>query len=73
VAKTVFTRNWWRYDRDQATGRRVKVPDCSAHKTIIAIVPSVDEARKMCEQWNKANKPGPLGRKAEFTSNFSTS
>jgi hypothetical protein len=59
---TVFVRNWWK------KGPRGREPNPGARKTTIAKnVRTEEEARRMCEEYNRTHKPGPLSRKAEFT------
>jgi len=65
----VFVRNWYKY-RQIAKGKREIVPNPTARKIEIAIVYSESEARERCRQYNEANDPGPLSRKAEYTSNY---
>ena len=57
----VFVRDWWRYEN----GR--KVPNPGARKTTLARVDTYEEARELCEEYNRMHEPGPLSRKAEFT------
>jgi hypothetical protein len=65
----VFVRNWYKYET-VAKGKRVIVPNPTARKTVIATVHSESEARDRCRKYNEANAPGPLSRKAEYTSNY---
>lgn len=65
----VFVRNWYKY-KTISKGKREIVPDPAAKKKTIATVHTEAEARKRCEDYNKANNPGPLSRKAEYTSNY---
>ena len=65
-------RNWWRweYTTPQAYGAapvKHKVPDPGARKTTIATRCTYEEALRICEEYAKTHKPGPLSRKAEFT------
>lgn len=59
---TVFVRNFWRIEN----GR--KVPDSTARRTVIARGCTEEEARQIAKNYNANNAPGPLSRKAEFTS-----
>lgn len=68
---TCFTRNWWRWE--YKNGKKEKVPDGGARRTVQAVFTGTDaleKARAYCEQWNNSHNPGPLSRKCEFTSNF---
>jgi hypothetical protein len=65
----VFVRNWYKYER-VSKGKREIVPNPTARKTVIATVYSEAEARDRCRKFNEANDPGPLSRKAEYTSNY---
>lgn len=62
----VFVRNWWKWETN-SLGMKKKVPNPTARKTTLCHVNTVEEARKICEEWNRNNNPGPLSRKAEFT------
>jgi hypothetical protein len=70
----VFVRNWWRkvyVQNSQYYGLSKKasytlVPDPGARKTTIARRCTYDEAVRICEEYAKKHKPGPLSRKAEF-------
>jgi hypothetical protein len=42
------------------------VPDPGARKTTIARGCTYCEAYRICEEYSKTHKPGPLSRKAEF-------
>lgn len=64
---TVFTRNWWRWE-NSPSGRRQRVPAPKARKTVLATGLTVEEARRMCAAYNESHDPGPLSKKAEFTS-----
>lgn len=72
---TVFVRNWWRWEygnaslvNDKGQITRRLVPDPSARKTTLAKGCTEDEARAICQEYNSTHKPGPLSRKAEYTS-----
>ena len=63
----VFVRNWWRLEwKPGCAGERV--PDPSARKTTLATHCTLDEARRLCKEYNDTHKPGRLSRKAEFES-----
>jgi hypothetical protein len=66
---TVFTRNWWK-EVKTSYGQKQLVPDASARRTVLERNLSLEDARKLCEDWNNNHRPGKLSRKAEFTSNF---
>ena len=66
----VFVRNWWRWERAKGhtldgTGLYL-VPDPGARKTTLARGCTEEEARSICEEYEKKHKPGPLSRKAEY-------
>ena len=61
----VFRRRWWRKDPSAPGG---KSPDPIARKTTICFVPTIEEARQMCADWNECHDPGFYGTKAEFES-----
>lgn len=72
----VFVRNWWRWEYPavspvahtptMAKMLRKLVPDPGARKTTLARGCTYDEARRICEEYARTHKPGPLSRKAEF-------
>lgn len=74
----VFVRNWWRWERVPRAGHdhagrpcvvaapRKLVPDPGARKTTLATRCTYEEARRICEEYARTHKPGPLSRKAEF-------
>lgn len=57
-----FIRTWWKKD---AKGNLVPGP---GRKTPVRNNLTMDEARKMCTEYNNSNDPGPLSRKMEFES-----
>ena len=58
----VFIRNWWRMEN----GKRV--PDPSARKyTYDECICTEEEARELCQEYNRTHNPGKLSRKAEYT------
>jgi hypothetical protein len=65
---TCFTRRWWRWE--VKNGQKTKVPDPGARRTKMQTFNSEEQAREYCDKWNAANKPGPLSRKCEYTSNY---
>lgn len=70
---TIFVRNWYKYEyKNTAFGGIEKkiVPNPGARRTIIATRNTEQEARDYCQDYNDTHKPGPLSRKAEYTSDF---
>lgn len=72
---TIFVRNWYKYETDHnyhSYGKPKKrlVPNPRARRTIIAYRDTEEQAREYCQDYNNTHKPGPLSRKAEYTSNF---
>lgn len=72
---TIFVRNWYKYETmwDNRTGKKIGkriVPNPRARRTVIATRNTEQEARDYCQEYNNTHKPGPLSRKAEYTSNF---
>lgn len=67
---TCFKRAWYRYEKNQLTGKRELVPHPTARKTKMATFRSESEAREYCRQYNDANPPGPTSIKCEYTSNY---
>lgn len=65
---TCFARTWWKYERN-SIGKKTKVPH-PGRRTVLARFSNIEEARNYCNNWNNANNPGPLSRKAEYTSNY---
>lgn len=61
----IFVRNWWKRNPSYPDGLE---PDSGARKTKLCICEGIDEARRICKQYNETHKPGRLSRKAEFTS-----
>ena len=57
-----FIRTWWKKD---AKGKLVPA---IGRKTPVRNNLSMEEALKMCTEYNNENDPGPLGRKMEFES-----
>lgn len=62
---TVFVRNWWKRNPNWPDGLE---PGPGPKKVIRRGVESIEKARRICEEYNRENKPGKLSRKAEFTS-----
>ena len=60
----VFTRNWWRENKDWPKG----LEPHAGRKYTIDTVSTEEEARKICQEYNKTHKPGRLSRKAEYES-----
>ena len=63
----VFTRNWWKYE--YRNGKKEIVPG-PGRKTILGYTNSEQDARTVCKEYNDTHKPGPLSRKAEYTSSY---
>lgn len=59
-----FTRTWWRSNPSWPDGREPG----AGRKTYLAHRVSLDEARRICQEYNSTHKPGKLSRKAEFES-----
>lgn len=59
----VFHRTWWRRNPQWPNGREPG----AGRQTTIARRCTYDEARSIAQLWNANHKPGPLSRKAEFT------
>ena len=59
----IFHRTWWTKNKDWPNGLE---PGAGNKHTIQRNVESIQEARRICEAWCKANKPGKLSDKAEF-------
>jgi hypothetical protein len=71
MAYTVFVRNWWKRADPSTDGTWPNglAPDPRAKRTTIARdIRTEEEARRIAQRWNATHKPGPLSRKAEFTS-----
>ena len=60
----VFVRTWWKHNPEWPNGLE---PDSNAPCKTIAYAADEREARALCAEWNYANKPGKLSRKAEYT------
>ena len=60
----VFVRNWWKLNKDWPDG----LEPGPGRKTYIRHGVSIDEARKICEDYNDTHERGKLSRKAEFES-----
>jgi hypothetical protein len=64
---SVFVRNWWRENPSWPNGLE---PDPRARKyTLAKGIPTEEEAREMCREYQKTHKPGRLSRKAEYQEN----
>lgn len=61
----IFIRSW--YKKDSVTG---KMKPHIGRKKVIGYAKNVEDARKICKEYNESHNPGPTGRKAEFTSNY---
>lgn len=60
----VFTRTFWKVNK--TGGWPDNLEPHLGRKTTITTVATIDAARDVCRVWNANNKPGKLGRKAEF-------
>lgn len=58
----VFTRTWWKRNPAWPSG----LEPCPGRKRVLRRGLTLEEARKMCQEWNSSHKPGKLSRKAEF-------
>ena len=59
----VFTRTWWAHNKDWPNG----LEPCPGRKTTIhRNVETAEEARALCQEYNRTHKPGKLSRKLEF-------
>ena len=71
---TVFVRNWWKYAPVVVNSLDPSLnglePDPSARKTKLCVFDTEEEARAYAMEYNKTHQPGPLSRKAEYTSNY---
>jgi hypothetical protein len=61
----VFVRSWWRVNKSRPSGLE---PHAGRKKIIRRGVKTIEEARMICQEYNRLNPPGRLSRKAEFTS-----
>ena len=62
----VFIRNWYKWQYNQY-GQKTRVPHAGRKVYLVRGV-SEQEARRICGQYNDTHNPGPLSRKAEYTS-----
>ena len=60
----VFTRTWWKTNPEWPNG----LEPCIGRKYMLRLVNKEDEARDICQEYNKTHKPGRLSRKAEYQS-----
>jgi len=59
----VFTRTWWRNNKDYPNG----LEPCAGRKTTIRKgIKTEEEARSICKVYNACHDPGRLSRKAEY-------
>lgn len=63
MAYNVFVRTWWKKNPSWPNGRE---PSAGPKRYIRRRVPTIEEARSICKEWNANHDPGPLSRKAEF-------
>ena len=59
----IFVRTWWRENPSWPNGLE---PHPGKQRTIRKNVPTIQEARRICAEWNAQHPPGRLSRKAEF-------
>ena len=66
----VFTRTWWKENPKWPDNRKPSI----GRKKILHYVETVEEAQKICDEWNRNNAELPsnkkLGRMAEFTNDY---
>ncbi len=63
---SVFTRTWWKENPSYPNGLEPSLGNKSYLKRHVG---SKREALNLCKQWNSANEPGRLSRKAEYEEN----
>ncbi len=67
----VFSRRWWKDNPDYPNGLE---PHSTARRTFIGYAEWEDEAREMCENWNKEfnerHRSNKYSVKAEYTQTF---
>ena len=61
----VFTRTWWKDNKDWPNGLE---PYVGGSRTIARNIPTEAEARKIAQEWNATHEAGRYSLKAEFTS-----
>ena len=59
----VFVRDWWKLNPDWPDGLE---PCGDAPKHKLEKVDTEEEARAICQEWNRTHRPGKLSRTAEF-------
>ncbi len=62
MAFKIFTRTWWRNNKDWPDGLE---PHAGRRRTLTT-VQTEEEARDLCQAWNASHAPGRLSRKAEY-------
>ena len=63
----IRVRNWWKRNPDWPDGLEpCAEPWRTAYK--VGTCSTEEEARAICKEWNATHKPGPLSRKAEYSS-----
>lgn len=63
MAYNVFTRTWWKKNREWPQGRK---PHAGRKSYLRRGIATEAEARALCQEWNRNHDPGPLSRKAEY-------
>ncbi len=59
----VFKRSWWKKNPSWPNGLE---PYAGKKLTIRTGVRTEEEARELCREWNRDNKPGKYSLKAEY-------
>lgn len=62
----VFTRVWWKEAEQRGLWPDNLEPHCGRKTTISKNVKTQEEARSICEVYNKNHSPGRYSRKAEY-------
>ena len=58
-----FHRTWWAPNPEWPDGRE---PQPGAKIVIARNIPTEDEARRICADWNRAHAEGPMADRAEY-------
>jgi len=59
----VFVRNWWKLNPAWPGGLE---PDGCARRYTLCYEDNEENARAVCKEYNRTQKPGRLSRKAEY-------